>query len=204
MRKTCTMVIVATLLSVPPLAAAADKCPAELSQAKTMLGKATAAAKPATPPRQLAGAKAQDIQAPRTGSQDIQAPRTGSQDIQAPRTGSQDVQAPRTGSQDIQAPRTGSQDIQAPRAGAQNVQAPRSGAQDIQAPRTGAQDIQAPRAQAPKASDAPQDIQAPRTAEDKARLDKARKLVSESEAACKKGDMALSTSKAKEAMGLMK
>jgi hypothetical protein len=170
MRKTCTMVMVAALLSVPPLAGAADKCPAELSQAKAMLGKATATAKPAaTPPRQLAGAKAQDIQAPRAG-QDIQAPRAG-QDIQAPRAG---------------------QDIQAPRAG-----------QDIQAPRAG-QDIQAPRAQAPKASDAPQDIQPPRAADDKARLDKARKLISDSEAACKKGDMALSTSKAKEAMGLMK
>jgi hypothetical protein len=176
MRKTCTMVIVAALLSAPPLAMAADKCPAELSQAKSMLGKATAASSKAgaTPPRQLAGARAQDIQAPRTGSQDIQAPRTGSQDIQAPRTGSQDIQAPRTGSQDIQAPRTGSQDIQAPRA------------------------------QAPKGKDTPPDIQEPRSADNKARLDKARKLISDAEAACKKGDMALSTSKATEAMVLLK
>ncbi len=182
MRKTCTMVIVAALLSVPPLATAADKCPAELSQAKSMLGKATTAAK--APPRQLAGARAQDIQAPRTGSQDIQAPRSGSQDIQAPRAGSQDIQAPRTGSQDIQAPRAGSQ--------------------DIQAPRTGSQDIQAPRAQAPKGKDTPDDIQEPRGADNKARLDRARKLISDSEAACKKGDMALSTSTAKEAMALLK
>lgn len=162
MRKTCTMVIVAALLSVPPLATAADKCPAELSQAKSMLGKATTAAK--APPRQLAGARAQDIQAPRTGSQDIQAPRSGSQDIQAPRAGSQDIQAPRTGSQDIQAPR----------------------------------------AQAPKGKDTPDDIQEPRGADNKARLDRARKLISDSEAACKKGDMALSTSTAKEAMALLK
>jgi hypothetical protein len=146
MRKTCTMVIVAALLGVPSLATAADKCPAELSQAKTMLGKATTAAKTAaTAPRELAGARTQDVQAPRTGSQDIEAPRTGSQDIQAPRAG--------------------------------------------------AQDIQAPRAQAPTGKNA---------ADDKARLDKARKLVSDSEAACKKGDMALSTSKANEAMALLK
>jgi len=166
MRKTCTMMIAAAILSVPALATAADKCPAELSQAKAMLGKATTEASKtsATAPRQLAGARAQDIQAPR--AQDIQAPRA--QDIQAPRA----------------------QDIQAPRA--QEIQAPR--AQDIQAPR--AQDIQAPRAQAPKGSDTGSDA--------KARLDKARKLISDSEAACKRGDMALSTSKAKEAMGLMK
>ena len=179
MRKTCTIVIVAALLGAPPLAIAADKCPAELSQAKSMFGKATAASSKAAakPSPQLAGARTQDIQAPRTGSQDIQAPRTGSQDIQAPRTGSQDIQAPRTGSQDIQAPRTGSQDIQAPRTGSQDIQAPRTGSQDIQAPRS---------------------------ADNKARLDKARKLISDAEAACKKGDMALSTSKATEAMALLK
>ena len=83
---------------------------------------------------------------------------------------------------------------------AQDIQAPR--AQDIQAPR--AQDIQAPRAQAPKGSDTPPDIQVPRGPDDKARLDNARKLISDSEAACKKGDMATSASKAKEAMGLLK
>jgi len=134
MRKTCTMMIAAAILSVPALATAADKCPAELSQAKAMLGKAiTEASKTsATAPRQLAGARAQDIQAPR--------------------------------------------------------------AQDIQAPR--AQDIQAPRAQATKGSDTSSDATA--------RLDKARKLISDSEAGCKRGDIALSTSKAREAMGLMK
>ena len=184
MRKTCKIAIIAALLSVPPLASAADKCPAELSQAKTMLSKATAASSKTgattQASRQLAGAKAQDIQAPR--AQDVQAPRA------------QDTQAPRA--QDIQAPRA--QDVQAPRA--QDTQAPR--AQDIQAPR--AQDIQAPRAQAPKGSDTPPDIQVPRGPDDKARLDNARKLISDSEAACKKGDMALSTSKAREAMGLLK
>jgi hypothetical protein len=192
MRKTCRIAIIAALLSVPPLASAADKCPAELSQAKTMLSKATAASSKTgattQASRQLAGAKAQDIQAPR--AQDVQAPRA--QDTQAPRA--QDIQAPRA--QDIQAPRA--QDVQAPRA--QDIQAPR--AQDIQAPR--AQDIQAPRAQAPKGSDTPPDIQVPRGPDDKARLDNARKLISDSEAACKKGDMALSTSKAREAMGLLK
>ena len=134
MRNTCTMVIAAILLSVPPPATAADQCPAELSQAKAMLGKATtAASQPATTaPRQLAGAKTQDIQAPR------------------------------------------------------------------------AQDIQAPRAQAPKGSDTPSDIQLPQSTDSKAKLDKARKLISDSEAACKRGDMALSSSKAKEAMGLLR
>ena len=72
----------------------------------------------------------------------------------------------------------------------QDIQAPRSpyagaGAQDVQAPR--AQDIQAPRTQ---------DIQAPR-------VKQAGGLVRESEAACKKGDMALSTRKATEALGLL-
>ena len=154
MSKRYTVVVVAALLILPSLASAADKCPTELSQAKAMLSKATAA--PTKAPRQLAGAKSQDIQAPRTGSQDIQAPRTGSQDIQAPRTGSQDIQAPRTGSQDIQAPR----------------------------------------GQASKAISS--------SADEKARFDKVRKLISDAEVACKRGDMALSTSKAQEAMGLLK
>jgi len=74
------------------------------------------------------------------------------------------------------------QDIEVPRG--QDVQAPKQ--QDVQAPR--GQDVQAPRGQ---------DIQAPRLAN-------ARKLVREAEAACKKGDMALSASKAKEAMELLK
>jgi hypothetical protein len=67
------------------------------------------------------------------------------------------------------------------------VQAPRS--QDIQAPR--GQDIQAPRGQ---------DIQAPRSAEFK----KASGLVSEAEAACKAGNSALATQKAKAAMEMLK
>ena len=179
MRKTVTMGIVVALLGVPALAPAADKCPAELAQAKSMLNKAAASAKTgSTAPRQLAGARSQDVQAPRAASQDVQAPRTGSQDVQAPRTGAQDVQAPRTGSQDVQAPRTGAQDVQAPRTGSQDVQAPRTGSQDVQAPR--GQDQQA------------------------ARLSTARKLIGESEAACKKGDMATSSSKAKEALAQLK
>jgi hypothetical protein len=169
MRTTIAMGIVVALLGVPTLVPAADKCPAELAQAKSMLNKAAASAKTGTTaPRQLAGARSQDVQAPRTGSQDVQAPRTSAQDVQAPRTGAQGVQAPRTGAQDVQAPRTGSQDVQAPRTGSQDVQAPRG--QDQQA----------------------------------ARLDTARKLIGEAEAACKKGDMATSSSKAKEAIAQLK
>jgi hypothetical protein len=170
MRKTFTMGIVVALLGAPGLASAADKCPAELAQAKSMLNKATASAKTTATaaPRQLAGARSQDVQAPRTASQDVQAPRTSSQDVQAPRTASQDVQAPRTGAQDVQAPRTASQDVQAPRTASQDVQAPRG--QDEQA----------------------------------ARLSSARKLIGEAEAACKKGDMATSSSKAKEAIAQLK
>jgi hypothetical protein len=169
MYRTCTTAMLAALLIVPPLAVAAEKCPSELAQAKTMLGKATSARTTAQPSQKLAGARTQDIQAPR--GQDVQAPR--GQDIQAPRA--QDIQAPR--GQDIQAPRA--QDIQAPRG------------QDIQAPR--AQDIQAPRGQTAKAGP-----------NDKASLDTVRKLIQESEAACKKGDMAASSSKAREAMELLK
>lgn len=108
--------------------------------------------------------------------QDIQAPRSPQASARA-----QDVQAPR--GQDIQSPR--GQDIQAPRS-QQDIQAPR-GQQDIQAPR-GQQEIPVPRGQ---------EIQAPR-------VNQAGALVQESEAACKKGDMALSTRKAKEALGLLK
>src|SRR5262249_60857732 len=104
MRKISILTIVAVFLIAPPLALAADKCPTELSQAKAMLNKAGAAAmRSAGPPRELAGARSQDVQAPRTPSQDVQAPRTPSQDVQAPRTPSQDVQAPRTPSQGVQA-----------------------------------------------------------------------------------------------------
>ena len=83
------------------------------------------------------------------------------------------------------------QDVQAPRslAGArsQDVQAPRS--QDVQAPRS--QDVQAPRSQ---------NIQAPRSAE----LKKAATLVTEADAACKAGNSAMATEKAKAAMQLLK
>ena len=94
----------AFMTSVP--AGAADPCPAELTQAQAALKSAQTSLKKSPKiardqdqaPRSQVGAKAQDIQAPR--SQDVQAPK--SQDIQAPR--SQDIQAPR--SQDVQAPRT--------------------------------------------------------------------------------------------------
>jgi hypothetical protein len=160
MRKTCTMTVVAALLALPSMALAADKCPTELSEAKAMLGKATATSKKseaAQPPRQLAGAKTQDVQAPRAGTQDVQAPRAGT----PPQANIQDVQAGRAGTQ----------------------QAPRASTQDVQAPRASTQDVQAPRSE---------------------NVAKARKLIADSEAACKKGDMALSTGKAKEAMGLLK
>jgi hypothetical protein len=113
--------------------------------------------------------------------QETQPPRSQagarSQDIQSPR--GQDIQSPR--GQDIQSPR--GQDIQSPRG--QDIQSPRG--QDIQSPR-GQQDIPVPRGQ---------EIQAPR-------VNQASGLVQESEAACKKGDMALSTRKAQEALQLLK
>lgn len=89
------------------------------------------------------------------------------------------------------------QETQAPRqlAGAkpQDVQAPRG--QEVQAPK--GQEVQAPRGQEVQAPRGKQEIQAPR-------LNDARKLVREAEAACKKGDMALSASKANEAIELLK
>jgi hypothetical protein len=91
---------------------------------------------------------------------------------------SQEVQAPR--GQEVQAPR--GQEVQAPRG--QEVQAPRG--QEVQAPR--GQEVQAPRAQ---------EIQAPKVA-------KARTLVQQAHQACTKGDMTLSTEKAKEALELLK
>jgi hypothetical protein len=123
----------------------------------------------------------QNIRAPRSlagaQSQDIQAPR--SQELQAPR--SQELQAPR--SQELQAPR--SQELQAPRS--QELQAPRS--QELQAPRS--QDTQAPRSQG---------VQAARSAE----LTKAATLVREADAACKAGNTAMASEKAKAAMELLK
>ena len=180
MYKTSMMTIVAVLLVAPSLALAAEKCPTEVSQAKAMLNKAGAAATKA--PRELAGARSQDVQAPRTPSQDVQAPRTPSQDVQAPRSPSQDVQAPRTPSQDVQAPRTPSQDVQAPRTPSQDVQAPRTPSQDVQAPRT--------------ASSGP--------GEQSSRVSNAQQLVKDAEAACKTGDMTTASAKAREAMALLK
>ena len=78
-------------------------------------------------------------------------------------------------------------------AATQDVQAPRSLAgarsQDVQAPRS--QDVQAPRSQ---------NIQAPRSAE----LKKAATFVKEADAACKAGNSAMATEKAKAAMELLK
>ena len=98
---------------------------------------------------------------------------------------SQEVQAPRSlaasKGQEVQAPR--GQEVQAPRG--QEVQAPRG--QEVQAPRS--QEVQAPRSQ---------EVQAPRS------LTNVRRLVSEAEMACKKGNMELASKKANEAMNLLK
>jgi hypothetical protein len=75
----------------------------------------------------------------------------------------------------------------------QEIQAPR--AQDIQSPRS--QDVQSPRSQQEIPVPRGQEIQAPR-------VKQAGGLVQESEAACTKGDMTLSTRKAGEALGLLK
>ena len=113
--------LLATVLSVTTVVAlsgtagmAQTSCPPEVASAKAMLTQATAKSQEVQAPRSLAGARTQDIQAPR--SQELQAPRT--QELQAPRT--QELQAPRT--QELQAPRT--QELQAPRT--QELQAPRS------------------------------------------------------------------------------
>jgi hypothetical protein len=161
----------------PMVVQAASPCPPEVQAAKNMLTKQVAKSQDVQAPRSLAGARSQDIQAPR--GQDVQAPR--GQDVQAPR--GQDIQAPR-GKAVPEAPR--GQDVQAPRG--QDVQAPRG--QDIQAPR--GQDIQAPRATTSTTI-----VQAPRA-------DKARILVNEAEAACKAGDMTKATDKAKAAMAILK
>ena len=89
----------------PMVVEAASSCPPEVQAAKDMLAKQVAKSQDVQAPRSLAGARSQDVQAPR--SQDVQAPR--GQDVQAPR--GQDIQAPR--GQDVQAPR--GQDVQAPR-----------------------------------------------------------------------------------------
>jgi len=188
---------VAVALSLSPaMGTAQTSCPAEVTQAKAMLSKKTASVKPGDvqAPRSLAGARSSDAtQAPR-GSQEVQAPR-GKQEVQAPRSlagarSSDATQAPR-GSQEVQAPR-GKQEVQAPR-GSQEVQAPR-GKQEVQAPR-GSQEVQAPRTAAGSATTA----QAPR-----GDMTKAASLVKEAEAACKSGNMALATDKAKAALAILK
>ena len=77
----------------PMVVQAASPCPPEVQAGKNMLTKQVAKSQDVQAPRSLAGARSQDIQAPR--SQDIQAPR--GQDIQAPRatTSTTIVQAPR-------------------------------------------------------------------------------------------------------------
>jgi hypothetical protein len=78
------------------------------------------------------------------------------------------------------------------------VEAPRG--QDIQAPR--GQDAQAsPRGQ--ERVDAPRAAAGARGQDPKAKLDRARELVAESERACKAGNMALSSEKAKAALGAL-
>ena len=123
MRKLLALLSVTTMVALSATAGLAEtSCPPEVASAKAMLTQATAKSQEVQAPRSLAGARTQDIQAPR--SQELQAPR--SQELQAPRT--QELQAPRT--QELQAPR--SQQIQAPRT--QELQAPR--AQELQAPRS--------------------------------------------------------------------
>ena len=94
----CTALVVFSLIALTALIAGAQaQCVVpEVQAAKDMLKAKTASV--AKPPRPLASARGQDVQAPR--GQDVQAPR--GQDIQAPR--GQDVQAPR--GQDVQAPRS--------------------------------------------------------------------------------------------------
>ena len=157
---------------------AQKQCPAEVAQAEAALKSAKAAAK---------------SKAEAGGPQDVQAPRTqaGSrtQEVNAPRT--QDVNAPRT--QEVNAPRT--QEVNAPRG--QGVNAPRT--QEVNAPRT--RDVNAQRTQDKQATTGgkvkEQDIDAPR-------VKKAETLVSEAQAACKKGDMAGASAKAKQALATLK
>jgi hypothetical protein len=164
------------VLGVAPVVTA-QQCPPEVNQAKSRIAAVKKSTPQAKAPRAMAGARAQDQQAPR--GQDQQAPRA--QDQQAPRA--QDQQAPRA--QDQQAPRA--QDQQAPRA--QDQQAPR--AQDQQAPR--AQDQQAPRTPA-----------GARGGDVQAKIERAQKLVSEAEQLCKAGNMAGSTEKARAALDALK
>jgi len=99
MRKLLALLSVTTMVALSATAGLAEtSCPPEVASAKAMLTQATAKSQEVQAPRSLAGARTQDIQAPR--SQELQAPRT--QELQAPRT--QELQAPRT--QELQAPRS--------------------------------------------------------------------------------------------------
>ena len=107
---------VAVFAALAPVAGAQSQCPAEVGQAQAMLQKVSKVQE-VQAPRSLAGARQQDVQAPRT-TQEVQAPRSlagARQEPQAPRSSTQDVQAPRSSTQDVQAPRSSTQDVQAPR-----------------------------------------------------------------------------------------
>jgi hypothetical protein len=163
----------------------AASCPPEVAKAKDMLTKKTSTARgqEVQAPRSLAGARTNEVQAPR--GQEVQAPR--GQEVQAPR--GQEVQAPR--GQEVQAPR--GQEVQAPRG--QEVQAPRG--QEVQAPR--GQEVQAPRGQ---------EVQAPRSlAGSKVTatpITQATELIKDAEAACKAGDMKAAKTKADAAISVLK
>jgi hypothetical protein len=167
-------------------AAIAQQCPPEVAEAQSKITSVEAAMKTSALPKEVqaprtaAGARAQDLQAPR--GQEQQAPR--GQEQQAPR--GQDLQAPR--GQEQQAPR--GQDLQAPRG--QEQQAPRG--QDLQAPR--GQDVQAPRT--------PAGERGPDAKSLEPQLAQARRLVAEAEQECKKGNMGGSREKAQAALDLLK
>src|SRR2546426_9592664 len=86
---------VAVVAALAPVAGAQSQCPAEVGQAQAMLQKVSKV-QDVQAPRSLAGARQQDVQAPRT-AQDVHAPRplagARQQEPQGPR--GQDVQAPR-------------------------------------------------------------------------------------------------------------
>jgi hypothetical protein len=75
---------VAVIGAFTPVEAQTPSCPPEVAKAKDMLSKqgTIARGQDVQAPRTLAGARGQDVQAPR--GQDVQAPR--GQDVQAPRT----------------------------------------------------------------------------------------------------------------------
>jgi hypothetical protein len=174
-----------------PLVTAAADCPAALTEAKSKLATARTALTPQAP-RTLAGYQGGSSEAPR--AQDMQAPR--GQDAQAPR--GQDAQAPRSAPSakidDAQSPR--GQDSQAPRS------APSAKIDDAQSPR--GQDSQAPRTST-GGSDTSQPAGGVKSADPaEAKIATASKLISEAEQACQKGDMALSSQKANDALAALR